>query len=295
MSRFRGKSFGFCVLLASASLTPIKLHAQLSNPLEVVTPQGDDVIAVHVSGGDNTMFDLYDKKNLTLRIATYDMSTEKMSNVDLDSADEVKRIVAGKGHNIVTRYQGPAPTPTSLPKQTPTGGVPSITVAPAGNPLEVHPTFDIVSADANKAVLKVTLSSKEYTLKIEASHKGSGTLKAWGDALDKSLLAKSDNDSLSTLRGADSVRMTVTDGLGEHIAMYYKPDGTPLNVEARGSGNTTRRIMSYWSKDTFVNMADKLAAFVQAQGKTATYTNALYGIGGKPLTNAADASAAGTK
>jgi hypothetical protein len=114
MSRFGGKSFGFCVLLALASVSPKTLHAQSSGNLEIVSPQGDDVIAVHVNGGDGMMFDLYDKKNPTVRIATYDAKTNTTTALfDLDKADEVKRLIANNGHNTVTPYQGPSPTPTA--------------------------------------------------------------------------------------------------------------------------------------------------------------------------------------
>jgi hypothetical protein len=260
-----------CVLL------PVKLYAQAA--FEVKTSQGDDIIAVHVNSGSYSLFDLYDKKNLSLRIATYDMASGKATNVDLDNADEVKHYAEGaKSYtNVTSMYRGPVPGAAQTPAVVP--AAPPTTVMAAVNPLQVPITFSIVSADAKNAVLKIAYGGKEATLKIEANPSG---FQGFKDSLGN--MYRSSDGNFATWRGAKAVRLAVIDRNGDqHIPKYFNPDGTPMVDEIRSNGNSTGRMISYWPKQVFVDMADQLEAFVKAKGGIPIYTPTLSAIGGKPV------------
>jgi hypothetical protein len=274
MSFLSRKAASFCFFLTCAILLPVKLHSQI---VEVTTKQGDDLLAVHRSDGDRTMFDIYDKKDLTLRIATYDYLTKKTTNVDLDHVDEVKRYVDGI-QNMTNRsigYKGPAPTGSSAPApavQAPPAtppATPPVAALPATTNIYANlppPTFEIVSADAKKAA--------------------GSALKGFGDALGNSMVGRTQGGSTATMKGAAAVRMQISDKFGDHVAMFYSPNGKPMTEDARSAGETTGKVVSHWDKAALADLGNKLRDYVKAKGEVAEYADTLDAMGDKPVTAA---------
>ena len=159
----------------------------------------------------------------------YDAKTNTATALfDLSKADEVKRLIASKGHNTVTPYQGPLPAQTTLPSQTPTVA-PVVMPPPASNPLVVPVTFTIVSADVKNAVPKVVYGGKEVTLKIEANPSGA---RGFTDSMRN--LYRADGN-FSSWRGAKAkgeapLYIPALDGLG----------GKPVTNAPDGSATTAK-------------------------------------------------------
>lgn len=99
---------GFVLLCSLAA------NAQL---YQVTTPQGDVLIGKHVQSSNSFgLFDLYDPKTgicVVTNDASYvDPNTHlpgKLSNPNVDYIEEIGRIKAGFGKNVVAMYTGPTP------------------------------------------------------------------------------------------------------------------------------------------------------------------------------------------
>jgi len=88
------------------------------------------------------------------------------------------------------------------------------------------------------------------------------------------------------MKGTAAVRMQISDKFGDHVAMFYSPDGKPMTEDARSAGETTGKIVSHWDKASLAGLGDKLRDYVKAKGQVTEYADTLDAMGNKPVSAA---------
>lgn len=311
----KAKTTILCCALLLGNALPTVARAQSGLIMQVKAPDGVNVVAKHM--GTGAQFALFNVKDPSKCIGIYDPAAnntggEPLTPAGLSNAAELQAIsdaspvMNGKHWLQMSLYKGPAvpvgecnvgqssanfavsAQQTATPAtSTPNAALqaPGVPTSPIGSNIYSTlppPTFEIMSADAKKAVLTVNWLNKSWKLKIESTKGAGGALRGFGDALGNSAVGRSQAGNITT-GGAAAVRLQLTDNFGDHVAMYYKPDGTPMAEDARSAGETTGRMISHWDKAVLADMGDKLRDYVKQKGQTAQYADTLDAMGGKVI------------
>jgi hypothetical protein len=257
----------------------------------------DAVVAKHI--GTGSQFALYDvKKDPSHCIGIYDpaainqgkdaLTPAGLSNAaELQAINDAAPLVNGKHFVQMALYQGPpvqlgecnvgqasANYAATAQTSAPAPGA-QATVDNAMNTLSnsVKLQYKIVKADAKQALIQITDShNQQHMMKIETDASG---VTAFRDSFKTSAATNSSDGNFKSW-GGHSIRLAIDNG----NARYYNPDGTPqVAKENKFSGESTSRIMQFWDKSTFADMADKIKAQL---GSDPPYSVVLYAIAGKP-------------